>query len=836
MTLAFALARRELRGGIRGFRVLIACLALGVAVTAGVGSLGAAVDNALKHDAKALLGGDLEFHLFHRPADAAEHAFLAAQGEVAEIIDMRAMARSAAGASRSLIQLKAVDSAYPLYGAVTLDPPQALGAALAFRDGQWGAVAEAALLQRLGAKPGDTIHIGDADFVLRAVLTHEPDALAGGIDFGPKVTIAMPALAATGLAQPGSLVGYGYRVKLPAGIDAGAVAAQARTALPDAGWRIRAFADAAPSLQTLLDRLTVFMTLVGLTALLVGGVGIGNAIRAHLADKLPAIATLKCLGASRRTVFWAYLLQILALALCGIALGLALGALAPFAAAPLLPAALPVAPELGLYAKPLLLATAEGVLVTLVFALWPLGTALEVKPAALFRGLIEPPAQPPLAGIWLAIGAAALALAALAIFSAADRRTALWFVAGAAGALVAFRLLAMGLIAVARRLHPRRPALRLALANLHRPGAPTAGVVASLGLGLAVLVAIVLVHADIAATVDETLPARAPSFFFIDIQPDQLADFDRLLAGMPGVEEIARVPSLRGRITALNGTPVEQAKVAPEAQWAVRSERGLTYAAELPPGSRLVAGAWWPRDYRGAPLLSLDANLARGMNLKVGDTLTVNVLGREVTAAIANLREIDWSSLGINFALVLSPGTLDGAPQSFIATARTAPENDGALEAAVTDRFSNVSAISVRDVLAAVGRIVGAVSAALAATSAVTLAAGILVLAGAIAAGRQRRVYESVMLKVLGASQRRVLATFLVEYGLLGLASALLAGAIGTIAAYFVLTRVMHLAWNFHPLGVAATLAGAMLMTLLFGYAGTWRALAAPAAPYLRNE
>src|SRR5665213_2019639 len=241
--------------------------------------------------------------------------------------------------------------------------------------------------------------------------------------------------------------------------------------------------------------------------------------------------------------------------------------------------------------------------------------------------------------------------------AAADRRTALWFVAGAAGALVAFRLLAMGLIALSRRLHPRRPALRLALANLHRPGAPTAGVVASLGLGLAVLVAIVLVHADIAATVDETLPARAPSFFFIDIQPDQLADFDRLLAGMPGVEEIARVPSLRGRITALNGTPVEQAKVAPEAQWAVRSERGLTYAAELPPGSRLVAGAWWPRDYRGAPLLSLDANLARGMNLKVGDTLTVNVLGREVTAAIANLREIDWSSLGINFALVLSPGT-----------------------------------------------------------------------------------------------------------------------------------------------------------------------------------
>ncbi len=388
----------------------------------------------------------------------------------------------------------------------------------------------------------------------------------------------------------------------------------------------------------------------------------------------------------------------------------------------------------------------------------------------------------------------------------------------------------------ARLAHPRRPALRLALANLHRPGAATAGIVASLGLGLTVLVAVILVYGDVATEIGRDLPARAPSFFFIDIQPDQAADFDRLMAGMPGVTEIARVPMLRGRIAALNGVPVERATVAPEAQWAVRSERGLTTARDVPAGSRVVAGKWWAADYAGPPLASLDANLARGMGLKLGDTITVNVLGRDVTATIANLRDIDWTSLGINFVIVLSPGALADAPRTFIATARAAPAGEAALVAAVTDRFPNVSAIAVRDALAAVGRVVDAIGAALAATAGVTLAAGVLVLAGAIAAGRRRRLYESVVLKTLGAERRRVLATFALEYGLLGLASALLAAVVGSLAGWLVVTRLMHADWVFLPGRVALTLAAAVLVVLAIGYAGTWRALAAPAAPYLRAQ
>jgi putative ABC transport system permease protein len=336
--------------------------------------------------------------------------------------------------------------------------------------------------------------------------------------------------------------------------------------------------------------------------------------------------------------------------------------------------------------------------------------------------------------------------------------------------------------------------------------------------------------------IDENLPADAPSFFFIDIQPDQVADFDHLLAGIPGVEELGRVPSLRGRITALNGVPVERAIVKPEAQWAVSSDRGLTYAANPPAGSRVVAGAWWPADYHGPPLVSFAAELARGMGLTLGDTITINVLGRPLTATIASLREIDWTSLNLNFAIVLSPGALDGAPQTFIATARSSLGAEAALERAVTDRFPNVSAISVRDALQSLSSIVSAVGGAISATSAVTLLAGALVLAGAIAAGHRRRVYEAVVLKVLGATRADVTRAFLIEYGLLGAAAALIAGAIGTLAAYFVLTRVMHAPWVFLPAAVLLTVILAILATLAIGYAGTWRALGAKAAPFLRNE
>jgi len=835
--LVLSLARRELRGGIRGFRIFLACLALGVAVIAGVGSLASSIGAGLETDARAMLGGDVEVNLVLRPADERELAYLRDAGAVSAIEDMRAMARRDDDQARSLIELKAVDANYPLVGGVTLDPPQPLPQALARRDGRWGAVAAPALLERLGLKPGDTIRIGNGRFVLSAALTHEPDAATGIFILGPRLIIANEALQETGLVMPGTLISYAYRLRLPPGTDPVAWSAKLRAAFPDAGWRLRNFTDAAPTLRRLLDRVGLFLTLVGLTALLVGGVGVGNAVASYLASRILSIAILKSVGAPGRLVFLVYLAQIAALAAAGIAIGLVLGAAVPLLAGHFLMTAWPIPLRLGLYPLPLAIAAAAGALATIAFSLGPLARAKAVAPATLFRAAVEPPATPARGAVFAAQLAAGLLLAALVIFSSTDRRLSFWAAVSALTALAVFRLAGMLVVSLVRRApRPRHPALRIALTNLGRRGANTATVIASLGLGFTVLVALSLVQGNISLTLDRELPEHAPSFFFIDIQPDESAAFDELVQSFPDASGFERVPSLRGRLAKLNGVPVERARVAGDAQWAVRSERGLTYSPTLPAGSHLAEGEWWPPDYQGPPLVSFDADLAHGMGLKLGDTLTVNVLGRDITATIANLRTINWTSLGINFAMVFSPGTFTGAPETGIAMVRLPSEREAALQKAVTDRFPNISSISVKDALKSVSDIVAAVALALQVTAAVALGAAGLVLAGALAAARRRRLYESVVLKVLGATRTDLLKSFLWEYGLLGLLAGMIASVLGTIAAYLVLTRVMRADWVFLPESVLLSAGVALLLTLALGYAGTWRALSASAAPYLRNE
>jgi putative ABC transport system permease protein len=832
----FRLARRELRGGIRGLRIFLACIVLGVAAIAGIGSLAAAVVAGIKADARDLLGGDAEVRLAYRQVDAAEHAFLAQSGRLSEIATMRAMARTQGGNRRSLIELKAVDPAYPLYGTVALAPAQSLGAALDRRGGHFGAAVDPAILDRLGLVLGDSIKIGEANLQLRATIEREPDAAAGGLEFGPRVIVSTGALAESGLIRPGSLVTYHYRLQLPRGVDPAAWATRAQDAFPEAGWQIRTFDAASPGLQRLIDRVALFLTLVGLTALLVGGVGIGNAVGGYVAGKTATIATLKCLGAPTRLVFAVYFVAVTALALLGIAAALVLGALVPVVSMPFLARLLPVSIRLGVYPGPLALAALFGILTTLVFALWPLAGIGRVPAGALFRDTVDRARRRVPLPVLAATGLLAVGLAALAVGSAQDRSVALWFVAGAVGAFALFRLAGAAVICGARALgRPHRPALRLALANLHRPGAPTAQVMLSLGIGLTVLVAIALVEGNLSREVENRLPAEAPAFFFIDIQPDQLAGFEALVRATPGAR-FDEVPMMRGRITRLNGVPVDEATVAPEARWALRSDRGLTYAATLPKGSQLAAGSWWPADYRGPPLVSFDAALARGMGLKVGDSLSVNLLGREITAVIANLRAIDWERLGINFALVFAPGTLESAPQTHLAAVYLPKAEEEKLVRAVTETFPNVSAIHVREALAAVDRLIGTIGDAVRLTAVVALAAAMLVLGGAIAAGHHRRVYDAVVLKVLGATRGDLARAFLIEHGLLGLLSALVACALGTLAAFFLVTRLMKLDWVFLPLPLLWTLGLAIVLTLALGFAGTWRALGAKAAPYLRHE
>ncbi len=833
---ALRLARRELRGGIGGFRVFLACLVLGVGAIAATGSLGAAVEAGIRGDARTLLGGDVSARLVYRPASEPERQFLAASGTLSETAKLRAMARSLDGARRSLVELQAVDDAYPLYGKVALAPPQPLVAALMPDNGVFGAVAEAAVASRLGLKLGDEFRVGEAVLRLSALIESEPDRAFAGFTFGPRVTIPNAALAQAGLIRPGALVTYDYRLRLPPGGDPAGWTRIARAAFPEAGWQLRTGADASPAMERFIDRVGFFLNLAGITALLVGGVGIGNAVAGYIASKTAAIATLKCLGASTRLVFAAYFLQILALALLGIAVGLLLGGVAPALVAPLLTGLLPVSLRFGIYPAPLAIAGLCGLLTMLVFALWPLAAIGQVSPAALFRDRVAPARRQfaPLAAA--ASAAAALALAALIVLTAADRKIALWYVAGAVAAFLLFRMAGVLVVSAARAVpRPTSPLLRLALGNLHRPGAPTTRIVMSLGIGLSVMSALGLVEGNLAVEIKDRLAEHAPADFFIDIQTDQLAGFAEIVRAVPGAS-FDQVPMLRGRITRLNGKPVDEATVESGAQWALRSDRGLTYAATQPAGSHLVAGQWWAADYQGPPLVSFDAELARGMGLGIGNTLTVNLLGRDITARIASLRQIDWSRLGINFAIIFAPGTLEAAPQTHLAAVYVAPAEEEALVRRVTERFANVSAIPVREGLAAVARVVATIGTAIRLVALVTLAAGILVLGGAVAAGHRRRVYDAVVLKVLGATRGALAASFLIEHGLVGFLTALVAAGLGTAAAYALVTGPLKSEWVFLPGPLLAIAGGAVLLTLVLGFAGTWRALGAKPAAYLRNE
>jgi putative ABC transport system permease protein len=843
LALALRFAARELRGGLRGFYVFIACIALGVMAIAGIGSVAAGLADGLAREGRVILGGDLAFSLSLREAGADERAFLDRRGRVSLAATLRAMARADDGRT-ALVEVKAVDAAYPLYGEAALDPPQPLAAVLAQRDGAFGAAADPALLARLDLKPGARIMVGVAPIEIRAALTSEPDKLAGGIGFGPRLLISEAALRATGLLQPGSVVRWHYRLRLPDNdaTDTGvrAVTAAAQAQLPEAGWEVRSRSNASPALERNVERFTQYLTLVGLTALLVGGVGVANAVKGHLDRRREVIATLKAVGATGSRVFRIYLTQVLVLAALGALPGLAIGAALPFLIAWGFGAVLPLPIAPAVHPGELALALLYGLLTAAAFALWPLGRAHDVPVSALFRDEVANERHWPRRPYIIATALVGCALAGVAVELAYDRRIAAMFVGAAVAVFVLLRLVAALLMLVARRLpRPRSPVVRLALANIHRPGAVTPSVVLSLGLGVAVLVTVIAIDGNLQRQFLAALPDKAPSFYFIDIPAAEADRFDAFVHARAPRATLERVPMLRGRIVAAKGVAAENLKPSPDASWALQSDRGITYGDEVPAGSRLIAGQWWTPDYQGPPLVSLEKRIADGVGLALGDQVTVNVLGRNLTATVANLRTVDWQSLGINFVMVFSPATFRTAPHTHIATLTypgggTSQEEAGLLKA-MADAFPAVTTVRVREALDSIGHIVTNLALAIRGASVLTLLVAVLVLGGALAAGHRHRVYDAVILKTVGATRMRLLSAYALEYLALGLATALFGVAAGSAAAALIITKVMNLpfAWLPGPLLTAA--AGAVAATVLLGLVGTFTALGQKPASVLRN-
>lgn len=846
--LIFRLAKREIPHSLRQFSVLIACIALGVASIVAVISLSRALNEGLAREGRVILGADAAFTLIQRQAGEAELAALRRHGSISTATFSRGMAISA-GDDNALVEIKAVDSAYPVAGALVLAgrtgaetrPLAQLLAADA--EGVHGIIVDPVLSARLSLGIGDTLRIGNGRFRIAAHLTSEPDKLSGGFGFGPRVLMNEAGLAATGLVQPGALTRFTYRLDLGPGRDEAALRASLadiERAAPDAGWQVATRMRASPNLQRQIGRFTQYLALVGLTALLVGGIGVANATRAFAEGQVMRIATLKSLGASRGFVLASGIVQVMAFAVIGIVIGLALGAVLPNLAAGLTAKLLPFPLEVGLYAREWLLGFGYGVATVLVFALWPLLRARSTPSSTLFRDNAGAAGfRPGLADLAMILGAALLFIA-LIVLSATDRKVALIFVGAAGAALVTLRLVAVAVMRIAKALpRPAAPVARLALANLHRPGSLTPSVILSLGLGLTLLVSLMLIDINLTRQFRASLPGLAPTFFFVDIPSREADRFAAFLAQEAPGAAIERVPQLRGRIVSLKGVPSSEIKAAERVSWVLDGDRGITFSASLPEGSSIASGAWWPSDYRGPPLVSFAKDIADELGLKVGDEIVVNVLGRRTTASIANLREVRWQRLGINFVMVFSPNTFAGAPYSALATLAmpksAVAEDEGRIARAVAKAFPAISAVRVKDAIAAVDAIVSQLAFAIRVSSAIALLASILVLGGALAASARTRQREGVILKTLGATRRTLLEAMLLEYAALGAIAVVFGVVCGAAGAALVVSGIMGLEFTVPWASAISIALGAFVITIILGLAGTWHILGQKPAPYLRH-
>jgi putative ABC transport system permease protein len=836
VAVAAKFARRELRGGLRGFRIFLACVILGVAAIAAVGTLRESVRAGLADQGAALLGGDAEIELTYRFADADERDWMRGVADrVSEIADFRSMVR--AGGARELTQVKAVDDAYPLIGKVELSPDMGLGAALAGADGRPGVVMKPLLISRLGIDIGDTVRLGEREFRLMAELVREPDPSRAGFGLGPRSIVARDALEGSGLLSEGSLFSSKYRLDLPQDADLAQVETRALAELDGSGARWTDARNASPRVEEFVTRLGAFLVLVGLSGLAVGGVGISAALRSYLAGKVQVIATLRSIGADQRTIFLTYFFQVGVLAGFGIIGGLILGVGLPIALGPVISARLPVPAVFAAYPAPMIEAALYSVLSVLIFTLWPLARAREVRAAALYREAAGGRhGWPGWRYVLATLSLLGLLLLAAVLFSG-NLRLTLWTAGGIIGALGLLTLAAIGVQHAARVSRPRvagHPPLGWALGAIGGPGTTAAPVMLSLGLGLSVLAAVGQIDGNLRQAIAGDLPERAPSFFFVDLQKDQMAWFLDRLETDPEVSRVDNAPMLRGIIARINDRPARE--VAP-GHWVVEGDRAVSYAADLPDRTRLVAGEWWGDDYSGPPRLSFAAEEAAEMGIGLGDEITVNILGRDITAPITSLREVDFSSVGMGFVLVMNPGAVEEAPHTFIATVYADTEAaEEAILRDVTDRYPNVTAINVRDALSRVTDLLASLASATSWGAAVTLLTGFLVLIGAAAADARARTYEAAILKTLGATRGQILWSIALRSLILGLVAGAVALAAGIGGGWAVSHFIMDTSYAVIWPSALAIVAGGVMVTLLAGLAFALRPLRAAPARVLRTQ
>ncbi len=864
--LVFRLAMRELRNSLKHFRILFICLVLGVASVAIVQSLSKGITDSIRYDGRYILGGDVALRTLYQPVSKAQMNFLRTIGPVSVTMETRAMARRVDGSKSILVDLKAVDPFYPLYGTTDFvdendkpimfkgdkgewrkATPQdiVLPESIAnFEAGKslWGVAVAEEILQRLDLHIGDTLKLGEQNFRIRGIIDHEPDRLGSPkFSISPRIMMSYYTIDDTGLAKKGSQLYYDHRLILPMVKnlkDLEAVKNKIVAAYPKSDWQGRTFLDAAPGMRKAVKRLNVFLTLMSLTSLLIGGIGIANAVAAYLQRKYNTIACFKCVGANHKLIFWIYFLQIFIISIPAILLGVALGAAIPQAIAPLLTDRLSLSNKIGFYPDILCTSALFGFLILSMFIIWPVAKACKVRVAELFRSRITSASGIPAIKYIVSIIILVEALGLLLFNVIDNHRILLYFIIFSVISLAVFAILSFVIKKLAKIFRKQKnPAIRMAIANLYRPSNTTTAVLMSMGFAMAVMVMIAMIETNFKMALQQDVEKDTPAFYFMDIQGSDIDDFKTTINTNSNAYNLKLTPTLRGHVIKAKGEDAKKSVVREEYSWVVRGDRAFTYVETLPPHNTIIEGEWWPKDYEGEQLVSISHDVALALDLNIGDTLTMLILGMEVTAKVSSIRQVQWNSFTMNFAIIFSPkGQLDGAPATYIGTVQIDKEHEFALQNELANKFPSVTSIRVREVLNTAQKLTGLVGQAVRLGASVTIIIALLVLQGSILSGQRQRLYDAVILKVLGVTKWRLGQVFLIEYGVLSLVVIIVASILGCGLSYGIYSVILEMPWSFSLVALLETAILCVILTLSIGYWNIRNVLSYKTANFLRTE
>ena len=882
------MAWRETRAAWRHFLYFLVCIAIGVGALTGVSLFGAQVERTVTKEARGLLGGDLEIRLTRRISPQGRDVLdsLMDRGisftHVSELVAMAARAEpSVVGQPTQIVELKAVEPAYPLYGSLRVEPNDDLKELLGLQDQNcvnracYGVVVQESLLIRMELALGAQLKIGEGRFVITGILKTEPDRMANAFSLGPRVLMSQEGLRTSELIKIGSRVRERFLLKIPGTMPPNPLLYELRGRLASDSARVSSYREAQPQLKQSLDQLTRYLGLIGLTALFVGGLGVATSVHAFVREKLNTIAILKTVGADSQTIVLTYGWQALMLGLVGSLVGLFIGmalhlglpwVIAAVMATDLLDQLGFASGGMGLSLSPLLKGLALGILSTLLFTLWPLLTIREVKPARIFRREVAPSDSTVGSGqikwwsswqrldrvkLLVAIGIG-LGLALLSIWQAGSWRVGLLFILAFTAAVFLLGAAASAsLMAVKKWPRPEPLALRQAVGNVTRPGSQVVSVTIAIGIGVMVVTTVSLVERSLLAQVGENRPTDAPTFFFIDIQPDQAEGMVNLLRQRSGDPQPQLTPLVRSRLSEVKGESVMFEPISEEAEqraktdqkeerrkkWFLTREYVLTFLQDLPKDNKVIQGEWWkPGQVLSKPLISMEEDAAKQLGVTVGDTIELDIQGVSIAGEISSIRSVEWGNMSTNFFMIFSPGALEGAPHTYVATVRVAPSDEVPLQQAVVAAFPNVTAINIGDVLDSFARVLDRLSLAIRAVALFCVLSGGLVMAAALAATRYRRLYESVILKALGATRGVIARSFALEYAMLGALGGFLGIALASALSWAVLETVFDLSWSLQPGVLAVGFLATVTLTLLVGFLSTYRILGYPPLAVLRQE